>query len=104
MQDAPQYHPFFGYLQQRIRFCPSFTASRKTSMSSPVVDVQMPKNAIPNSKCNPCVKIATNLKPIKKISKWELHMLCNVPNEDIQLDLGGPNYYEKNQKFTLFYA
>ena len=48
--------------------------------------------------CNPCVKIGKNLKSIIPANKWAPLKLCKVPNEDIQIDIGGPIYNEKNQE------
>ena len=50
------------------------------------------------SKCNPCVKIGKNLKSIIPTKKWAPIKLCKVPNEEIQIDFGGPIYNEKNQE------
>ena len=49
------------------------------------------------AKCNLCVKIGKNLKCIIPASKWAPLKLCKVPNEEIQIDFGGPIYNEKNQ-------
>ena len=50
------------------------------------------------AKCNPCVKIGKNLKSIIPANKWAPLKLCKVPNEEIQIDFGGPIYNEKNQE------
>ena len=54
--------------------------------------------ATKTAKCNPCVKIGKNLKPIIPAKKWAPLKLCKVPNEEIQIDFGGPIYNEKNQE------
>ena len=54
--------------------------------------------ATKTAKCNPCVKIGKNLKSIKPANKWAPLKLCKVPNEEIQIDFGGPIYIEKNQE------
>ena len=54
--------------------------------------------ATKTAKCNPCVKIGKNLKPIIPANKWAPLKLCKVPNEEIQIDFGGPIYNEKNQE------
>ena len=51
------------------------------------------------AKCNPCVKIGKNLKSFIPASKWAPWILCKVPNEEVQIDFGGPIYNEKNQEF-----
>ena len=48
--------------------------------------------------CNPCFKIGKNLKPIIPANKWAPLKLCKFPNEEIQIDFGGPIYNEKNQE------
>ena len=50
------------------------------------------------AKRNPCVKIGKNLKSIIPAKKWAPLKLCKVSNEEIQIDLGGPIYNEKNQE------
>ena len=54
--------------------------------------------ATKTAKCNPCVKIGKNLKPIIPANKWAPLKLCKVPNGEIQIDFGGPIYNEKNQE------
>ena len=54
--------------------------------------------ATKTAKCNPCVKIGKNLKSIIPAIKWAPLKLCKVPNEEIQIDFGGPIYNEKNQE------
>ena len=53
---------------------------------------------IKTAKCNPCVKIGKNLKSTKLSSNWVPLKLCKVPNEETQIDFGGPIYNEKNQE------
>ena len=50
------------------------------------------------AKCNPCVKMGKNLKSLIPTNKWAPLTLCRVPNEEIQIDFGGPIYSEKNQE------
>ena len=40
--------------------------------------------------CTPCTEIGKNLKPIVPKSKWNPHKACQEPNEEIQIDFGGP--------------
>ena len=54
--------------------------------------------ATKTAKCNPCVKIGKNLKSIIPDNKWAPLKLCKIPNEEIQIDFGGPIYNEKNQE------
>ena len=42
------------------------------------------------SYCVPCTDIGKNLKPIIPKSKWYPHKACQEPNEEIQIDFGGP--------------
>ena len=51
------------------------------------------------AKCNPCIKIGKNLKSIVPARKWAPLKLSKVPNEEIQIDFGGPIYNKKNQEF-----
>ena len=53
---------------------------------------------IKTAKCNPCVKIGKNLKSIIPVSKRGPLKLCKVPNQEIQVDFGGPICNEKNQE------
>ena len=50
------------------------------------------------AKCNPCVKIGKILKSIIPDNKWAPLKLCKVPNEEIQIDFGGPIYIEINKE------
>ena len=50
------------------------------------------------AKCNPCVKNGKNLNSINPASKWATLKLCNLPNEEIQINFAGPIYNEKNQE------
>ena len=54
--------------------------------------------ATKTAKCNPCVEIGKNLKPIIPANKWAPLKLCKVPNEEIQINFGGSIYNEKNQE------
>ena len=54
--------------------------------------------AAKTAKCNPCVKICKNLKSIIPPNKWAPLKLCKVPNEEFQIDFGGPIYNEKNEE------
>ena len=54
--------------------------------------------AAKTAKRNPCVKIGKNLKSIIPANKLAPLKLCKVPNEEIQIDFGGPIYNEKNQE------
>ena len=40
----------------------------------------------------------SNLKPIIPKSKWHPHKLCQEPNEEIQIDIGGPILNEKEKE------
>ena len=54
------------------------------------------------AKCNPCVKIGKkNLKSIIPANKWAPLKLCKFPNEEFQIDFGGPIYNEKNQEVSF---
>ena len=41
---------------------------------------------------------ATLVLKLVPASKWAPLKLCKVPNEEIQIDFGGPIYIEKNQE------
>ena len=63
--------------------------------------------ATKTAKCNPCVKIGKNLKPIIPANKWEPIKLCKIPNEEkfqIQIDFGGPIYNEKIKRFIFLHV
>ena len=55
------------------------------------------------SDCVPCTDIGKNLKPIIPKFKWHPHKACQEPNEEIQIDFGGPITNEKD-KDTYFLA
>ena len=50
------------------------------------------------SDCVPYTDIGKNLKPVIPKSKWHAHKLCQEPNEEIQIDFGGPILKEKDFK------
>ena len=45
----------------------------------------------------PCTDIGKNLKPIIPKSKWYPHKACQEPNEEIQIDFGGPILNDQNK-------
>ena len=49
------------------------------------------------SDCVPCTDIGKNLKPIIPKSKWYPHKACQEPNEEIQIDFGGPILNHQNK-------
>ena len=49
------------------------------------------------SDCVPCTDICKNLKPIIPKSKLHPHKACQEPNEEIQIDFGGPITNEKDK-------
>ena len=49
------------------------------------------------AQCKPCTEIGKNLKPVAPASKWKPLLNCSKPNEEIQLDFGGPIASEKDQ-------
>ena len=49
------------------------------------------------SDCAPCTDIGKNLKPIIPKSKWHPHIACQEPNEEIQIDFGGPIINDKDK-------
>ena len=49
------------------------------------------------SDCVPCTDIGKNLKPIIPKSKWYPHKACQEPNEEIQIDFGGPILKDQNK-------
>ena len=58
--------------------------------------------ATKTAKCNPCVKIGKNLKPIIPAKNWAPLKLCKVPNEEIQIDFGGPIYMKKIKRLIFW--
>ena len=50
------------------------------------------------AKCNPRVEIGKNLKAIIPANKLAQLKLCKVPNEEIQINFGGPIYQEKSRE------
>ena len=53
--------------------------------------------------CKPCTDIGKNLKSVIPASKWKPLLPCTEPNEEIQIDFGGPITNEKDQD-TYFLA
>ena len=49
------------------------------------------------AQCEPCTDVGKNLKPIVLASKWKPLLNCSGPNEEIQIDFGGPITNEKDQ-------
>ena len=49
------------------------------------------------AQCKPCTDIGKNLKPVVPASKWKPLLNCSEPNEEIQIDFGGPITIEKDQ-------
>ena len=53
------------------------------------------------SDCVPCTDIGKKLKPIIPKSKWHPHKACQEPNEEIQIDFGGPIINDKDKDIYL---
>ena len=49
------------------------------------------------SDCVPCTDIDKNLKSVIPKSKWYPHKACQEPNEEIQIDFGGPITNDKDK-------
>ena len=49
------------------------------------------------SDCVPCTDIGKNLKPTIPKSNWHPHKACQEPNEEIQIDFGGPIINDKDK-------
>ena len=49
------------------------------------------------AQCKHCTDIGRNLKPVVPASKWKPLLNCSEPNEEIQIDFGGPITNEKDQ-------
>ena len=49
------------------------------------------------AQCKPCTDIGKTLKPVVPASKWKPLQTCTEPNEEIQIDFGGPITNEKDQ-------
>ena len=50
------------------------------------------------SDCVPCTEIGKNIKAIIPKSKWHPHKFCREPNEEIQIEFGGPILKEKDKE------
>ena len=50
-----------------------------------------------SAQCKPCTDIGKNLKPNVPASKWKPLLNCSEPNEEKQIDFGGPIMNEKDQ-------
>ena len=55
------------------------------------------------AQCKPCTDIGKNIKPVIPASKWKPLLPCTEPNEEKQIDFGGPITNEKDQD-TYFIA
>ena len=53
------------------------------------------------SDCVPCTDLGKNLKPIIPKSKWHPQKTCQEPNEEIQIDFGGPLINDQD-KYVYF--
>ena len=51
------------------------------------------------AQCKPCTDIGKNLKPVVPASKLKPLQTCTEPNEEIQIDFGGPITIENDQDF-----
>ena len=51
------------------------------------------------AQCKPCTDIGKYLKPVVPASKWKPLLQCTEPNEEIQINFGGPITNEKDQDF-----
>ena len=54
------------------------------------------------SECKACTDIGKNLKSVIPHRKWALLPKCNEPNDEIQLDFGGPILNEKGIEQYFF--
>ena len=55
------------------------------------------ENLTKTSDCVPCTEIGKNLKHIVPKSKWHPHKACQKPNEEIQIEFGGPIINDKDK-------
>ena len=53
------------------------------------------------AQCKPCTDIGKNLKPVVPAFEWKLLLQCTEPNEEIQVDFGGPITNEKDQDISF---
>ena len=51
--------------------------------------------------CKPCTDVGKKLKPVVPASKWKPLLNCSEPNEETQIDFGGPITNEKYQDHFL---
>ena len=49
------------------------------------------------AQCKPCTDIGRSLKPVVPASKWKPLQTCKEPNEEIEIDFGGPITNEKDR-------
>ena len=54
------------------------------------------------AQCKLYTDIGKNLKPIVPASKWKPFLNCSEPNEEIQIDFGGPITKERDQDIGFF--
>ena len=53
------------------------------------------------AQCKPCIEIGKNLKPVVPSSNRKPLLNCSEPNEEIQLDFGGPITSKKDQDINF---
>ena len=54
------------------------------------------------AQCKACTEIGKNLKPVVPASKRKPLLNCSEPNEEIQIDFGGPITNEKDYDIHFF--
>ena len=54
--------------------------------------------------CKPCTAIGKNLKSVIPAKQFHPHVPCVEPNQEIQIDFGGPIFDEKGNKIYFLAA
>ena len=56
------------------------------------------------TECKPCTVIGRNLKPVIPAKQFNPHTPCVEPNQEIQVDFGGPIFDEKGNEVNFLAA
>ena len=56
------------------------------------------------TECKPCTVIGKNLKPVIPAKQFNPHSPCVEPNQEIQIDFGGPVFDEKGNEVYFLAA
>ena len=56
------------------------------------------------TECKPCTLISINFKSVIPAEKFQPHIPCIEPNQEIQIDFGGPIFDEKGNEIYFLAA